>query len=46
MTTDELKAVTAFNDLPNEQLQWILDHAEYHEYEDGSQIKRQVMKRM
>jgi signal transduction histidine kinase len=40
MTTDELKAVTAFNDLPNEQLQWILDHAEYHEYEDGSQIKK------
>ena len=40
MTTDELKAVTAFNDLPNEQLQWILDHSEYHEYEDGSQIKK------
>jgi signal transduction histidine kinase len=40
MTTDELKAVTAFNDLPNEQLQWILDHSEYREYEDGSQIKK------
>jgi signal transduction histidine kinase len=40
MTTDELKAVNAFNDLPNEQLQWILDHSEYHEYEDGSQIKK------
>src|SRR5215510_7515528 len=40
VTIGELKAVPAFNDLPNEQLQWILDRGEYHEYEDGSQIKK------
>jgi len=40
VTIEELKAVPAFSDLPNEQLEWILDHGEYHEYEDGSQIRK------
>jgi signal transduction histidine kinase len=40
ITIEELKAVSTFSDLPNEHLQWILDHSEYKEYEDGSQIKK------
>ena len=40
VTIDDLKGVFAFNDLPSEHLQWILDHADYHEYEDGTQIKK------
>jgi len=40
VTIDDLKGVFAFNDLPAEHLQWILDHADYHEYEDGTQIKK------
>jgi signal transduction histidine kinase len=39
-TIEELKAVTAFSDLPDDQLQWIADHSEYHEYQDGSQVKK------
>src|SRR5689334_6206757 len=37
---EELRAVAAFSDLPDDQLQWIGDHSDYHEYEDGSQIKK------
>ena len=40
VTTDELKTVIALNDLPVEHLQWILDHSEYREYEDGSLIMK------
>lgn len=40
MTIEELKNVAAFRDLPDGQLQWIVDHSTYHEYEDGSQIKK------
>lgn len=40
VTTGELKNVFAFNDLPDDHLQWILDRAEYHEYPDGTQIKK------
>ncbi|HEY1870516.1 MAG TPA: hypothetical protein VGG71_05620, partial [Chitinophagaceae bacterium] len=40
VTIEELKSVAAFSDLPDEQLQWILDHSDYHEYEDGAQIKK------
>ena len=36
VTTAELKNVLALNDLPEEHLQWILDHSEYEEYEDGA----------
>ncbi|MEP7141772.1 MAG: hypothetical protein ABI707_02820, partial [Ferruginibacter sp.] len=40
VTIAELKKVAALIDLPNDHLQWILDHSEYHEYEDGTQIKK------
>src|SRR5215471_4668025 len=39
-TIDELKNIVALSDLPREHLQWILDHSEYAEYEDGTQIKK------
>ena len=35
---EELKTVTALADLPDEHLQWILDHSTYVEYEDGQAI--------
>src|SRR3954470_11955944 len=40
VTLEELKTVVALNALPNEHLQWILDHSAYHEYEDGTQVKK------
>jgi signal transduction histidine kinase len=39
-TIEELKKVLAFNDLPDDHLQWILDHSEYNEYEDGALIRK------
>ena len=39
-TTAELKKVIALSDLPEDQLQWILDHSEYEEYEDGASIMK------
>lgn len=38
VTVEELKKIVAFNDLPNEHLQWILEHSEYREYSDGDLI--------
>src|SRR5688572_7704517 len=38
ITTAELKNVVALSDLPQEHLQWILDHSQYEEYEDGAMI--------
>jgi signal transduction histidine kinase len=35
---EDLKNVIALSDLPDEHLQWILDHSEYHEYADGEII--------
>lgn len=35
ISTDELRKVIALSDLPDEQLQWITDHSDYREYEDG-----------
>ncbi len=35
---EDLKNVIALSDLPDEHLQWILDHSEYHEYTDGDLI--------
>ena len=35
-TIQDLKKVIALSDLPDEHLQWILDHSEYKEYEDGT----------
>ncbi len=37
-TIDELRSVIALSDLPDEDLQWILDHSETMEYEDGTCI--------
>jgi signal transduction histidine kinase len=37
---DDLKKVLALVDLPDEHLQWILDHSEYHEYADGDIIAK------
>lgn len=36
----DLKSVIALNNLPDEHLQWILDHSEYHEYADGDIISK------
>lgn len=40
VTPQELKTVVAFNELPTEHLQWVIDHSDYKEYEDGTQIKK------
>jgi signal-transduction protein with cAMP-binding, CBS, and nucleotidyltransferase domain len=39
-TIEELKNVIALSDLPDDHLQWILNHSDYHEYEDGTQIRK------
>lgn len=40
ITTAELRKVIALNDLPEEHLQWILDHSTYEEHEDGASIMK------
>ena len=40
VTIDDLKKVIALSDLPDEHLQWILDHSEYREYADGEMIAK------
>ena len=40
VTIEDLKKNVAAGNLPDEQLQWIIDHSEYKEYEDGTQIKK------
>src|SRR4051812_5488396 len=40
VTPQELKNVIACRDLPDKHLQWIIDHSECKEYEDGTQIKK------
>ena len=37
---EALRNVVALSDLPDEHLQWILDHSEYHEYADGDLIAK------
>src|SRR5260221_14713244 len=37
-TIEDLKKVIAFSDLPDQHLQWILDHSEYVEYNDGALV--------
>lgn len=37
-TINDLQQIIALRDMPARHLQWILDHAEYHEYEDGTVI--------
>lgn len=39
-TIEELKNVITLSDLPDKHLQWILEHSEYYEYEDGIQIRK------
>lgn len=43
ITIDELRKVIACSDLPDEHLQWILDHSEYHEYKDGELVMKTGM---
>ncbi len=40
ITIDELRKVVALSDLPGQNLQWILDHSEYHEYSEGGLIAK------
>ena len=37
---EDLKNIIALSDLPEEHLQWILDHSEYHEFADGDLIAK------
>jgi len=39
-TIEDLKKVVALSDLPDEHLQWILDHSVYKEYADGDLIAK------
>ena len=39
-TINDLQKIIALRDMPVDHLQWILDHAEYHEYEDGAVIMK------
>ena len=38
VTKEELKKVIALNELPDQHLQWIIEHSDYIEYEDGDLI--------
>ena len=40
VTIEDLKNVVALSDLPDEHLQWILEHSEYREYADGDIIAK------
>ena len=40
ITIEELRKVVALSDLPEEHLKWIVDHSEYHEYEDGDLVAK------
>jgi signal transduction histidine kinase len=40
VTIEELKTVIALRDLPEKLLQFILENTEYHEFEDGIQIRK------
>jgi signal transduction histidine kinase len=40
VSIEELKKVIAFRDLPDEHLEWILNHSEYYEHEDGYMITK------
>ena len=39
-TIDDMKKVMALNELPDDHLQWILDHSTYHEFQDGDIIAK------
>jgi signal transduction histidine kinase len=40
VTVSELKKVVALKDLSDDLLQWIVDHSEYREYEDGVALRK------
>lgn len=40
VTPDDLKHIVALEGLPDEHLQWIIDHSEYQEYADGDIIAK------
>lgn len=40
VTIEELKTVIAVKDLPEDLLRWIMEHSEYHEYEDGTLVRK------
>jgi signal transduction histidine kinase len=40
ITTTELRKVNCLQDLPEEHLQWMLEHGEYHDYPDGTVLTR------
>jgi signal transduction histidine kinase len=37
---EDLKHILALAELPEEHLQWIIDHSEYHEYQDGDLLAK------
>jgi signal transduction histidine kinase len=37
---DDLKHILALAELPEEHLQWIINHSEYHEYQDGDLLAK------
>ncbi len=37
---DDLKNIIALSELPDEHLQWLIDHCEYREYEDGDLVAK------
>src|SRR6478735_8726430 len=40
ITPEELRTVVALKDQPDEVLQWILENSDYHEYEEGTCIRK------
>jgi signal transduction histidine kinase len=40
ISVQDLKTVVALNDQTDEVLQWILDHTNYNEYEDGTALRK------
>jgi signal transduction histidine kinase len=40
VTIDDLKKIIGLQDLPDDHLQWIIDHSEYHEFADGDRIAK------
>ena len=40
VSTQELKTVVALKDQPDEVLQWIIENSEYHEYEEGTCVRK------
>lgn len=40
LSLDDLKKVAVLADLQDDHLQWILNNSEYHEFKDGTQIRK------